>query len=103
MRNIRIEPMFSALALYADPSRTCRDVRQGANLRPEQVPQHMGQNGGYSITSSARMSNEGDIVRPSALAVLRLIVSRYRVGCMTGRSPGLAPWRIRPVYRPTCW
>ena len=31
------------------------------------------------------------MVRPSALAVLRLMTSSNFVGCSTGRSPGLAP------------
>ena len=34
----------------------------------------------YSITSSARASSDGGTVRPSALAVLRLITSSYLVG-----------------------
>src|SRR5258708_6072486 len=51
----------------------------------------------YSITSSARASNEGGTVRPSALAVLRLITSSYLVGCSTGRSEGLVPLRIFPA------
>src|SRR5258706_11409009 len=48
----------------------------------------------YSITSSARRSNEVGTERPSALAVLRLITSSNLVGCSTGRSEGLAPLRI---------
>jgi hypothetical protein len=40
----------------------------------------------YSITSSARASNVGGTVRPSALAVLRLITSSYLVGACTGSS-----------------
>src|SRR5258705_1562617 len=48
----------------------------------------------YSITSSARTSKDGGTVRPSALAVLRLITSSYLVGCSTGRSEGLVPLRI---------
>jgi hypothetical protein len=32
-------------------------------------------------------------VRPSALAVLRLMTSSNFVGCSTGRSPGLAPFQ----------
>ena len=43
----------------------------------------------YSITSSARASSDGGTVRPSALAVLRLITSSYLVGACTGRSAGL--------------
>jgi hypothetical protein len=49
----------------------------------------------YSITSSARASNVGDTVRPSALAVLRLIASSYLVGACTGRSAGFSPLRMR--------
>jgi hypothetical protein len=49
----------------------------------------------YSITSSARARSDGGTVSPMAFAVLRLIVSSSRVGCSTGRSPGLAPSKIR--------
>src|SRR5262249_40958998 len=45
----------------------------------------------YSITSSAATSSDGGIVRPSALAVLRLITNSNLVGCSIGRSSGLAP------------
>ena len=48
----------------------------------------------YSITWSARASTYGGIVRPSALAVLRLITSSNCVGCSIGSSPALAPLRI---------
>ena len=48
----------------------------------------------YWMTSSARPSTDCGIVRPRALAVLRLITSSNFVGCSTGRSPGLAPFRI---------
>jgi len=36
-------------------------------------------------------------VRPSALAVLRLITSSNLVGSMTGKSPGLTPLRTLPT------
>ena len=49
----------------------------------------------YSITSSARESSVGGKVRPSALAVLRLIASSYLVGACTGRSAGFSPFRMR--------
>src|SRR5258708_7101450 len=49
----------------------------------------------YSITSSARASSEGGTVRPSALAVLRLMTSSYFTGAWTGRSPGFSPLRMR--------
>ena len=48
----------------------------------------------YSITSSARASTEGGIVRPRALAVLRLITKSNLDGCSTGKSAGLAPFNI---------
>jgi hypothetical protein len=50
------------------------------------------------ITSSARSSNEGGIVSPSAFAVFRLITNSNLVGCSIGRSPGLAPLRILSTY-----
>src|SRR3954465_6461391 len=49
----------------------------------------------HSITSSARASTVGGISRPSALAVLRLMANSNLVGACTGRSAGLAPFRIR--------
>ena len=48
----------------------------------------------HSITSSARSRNDSGIVRPSAFAVLRLIISSNLVGCSTGSSLGRAPLRI---------
>jgi hypothetical protein len=41
----------------------------------------------YSITSSASASSLSGTVRPSALAVLRLITKSNFVGCMIGKSP----------------
>src|SRR5262249_6282796 len=52
----------------------------------------------YSITWSARCSRDCGIVRPRALAVLRLMTSSNFVGCSTGRSAGLAPFRILSTY-----
>src|SRR5215471_8702221 len=49
---------------------------------------------GHSITSSARASSDGGIVRPRAFAVLRMITSSNLVACSTGKSAGLAPVRI---------
>ena len=48
----------------------------------------------YWITWSARMRTDWGIVRPRDLAVLRLMTSSKRVGYSTGRSAGLAPFRI---------
>src|SRR5713226_2705600 len=53
------------------------------------------------ITSSARSSSDGGIVRPSAFAVLRLITSSNLVGCSMGRSAGLAPLKILSTYSAT--
>src|SRR5262249_62298089 len=51
----------------------------------------------HSITSSVIASTPGGMVSPSVRAVLRLITSSKRVDCTTGKSPGLAPLRIRPT------
>src|SRR6185436_7008210 len=52
----------------------------------------------HSTTSSARASSVGGTVRPSALAVLRLITRSYLVGACTGRSAGFSPLRMRSTY-----
>jgi hypothetical protein len=48
----------------------------------------------YSITSSARAKIDCGTVRPSVLAVFRLMISSKVDGCCTGRSAGLVPLRI---------
>jgi putative ABC transport system substrate-binding protein len=65
------------------------------NAADDRSKQHL-----YSITSSARVSSECGTSRPSVFAVLRLITNSNLVGCSTGRSAGLAPLRIFPVYWP---
>src|SRR5207247_25177 len=45
----------------------------------------------FSTTWSARATSDGGIVRPRALAVLRLTTRSNLVGCSTGKSAGLAP------------
>jgi hypothetical protein len=52
----------------------------------------------YSITSSARVSSMGGMVRPSALAVLRFSTSSNLVGCWMGRSAGFAPFRMASTW-----
>jgi hypothetical protein len=49
------------------------------------------------ITSSAVANSVSGIVRPSALAVLRLMTSSNLVGCWTGRSAGFSPLRMRSI------
>src|SRR5262245_10389345 len=67
-----------------------RPRRRAADDLDELAPLH-------SITSSARASSVGGIVRPSALAVLRLMIRSTLVTCCTGRSAGFSPLRMRPV------
>ena len=38
------------------------------------------------------------MLRPSVLAVLRLIANSKVVGCSTGNSAGSAPWKILSTY-----
>jgi hypothetical protein len=52
------------------------------------------QNRSYSITSSARTRTDDGISNPSALAALLLTINSSLVGNSTGRSAGLAPFRI---------
>jgi hypothetical protein len=50
---------------------------------------------GYWITSSAMANSVSGMVRPSALAVFRLMTSSSFVDCWTGRSAGFSPLRMR--------
>jgi hypothetical protein len=45
----------------------------------------------WSITSSARTSNEGGMVIPSALAVFKFTTKSNSTGCSTGMSAGFVP------------
>jgi hypothetical protein len=65
-----------------------RTDSRAAEQRDELAPLH------YSMTSSAMASTTGGIVRPRALAVLRLMTSSNLVGCSTGISAGCCPFRI---------
>src|SRR6516165_4562833 len=71
------------------PRRGC-----AAEKRDELAPVHPCD---HSITSSALACSISGTVRPSALAVLRLMNSSNFVDCTTGRSAGLVPARIRPT------
>jgi hypothetical protein len=51
----------------------------------------------YSITSSAVICMINGTVRPSALAVLRLMTNSNFVDCWTGKSAGFSPLSIRPA------
>jgi hypothetical protein len=52
----------------------------------------------YSITLSARSRIEFGILIPSVLAVFRLTTRSNLVGCSTGKSAGLAPFKILSTY-----
>src|SRR5262249_44755293 len=54
----------------------------------------------HSMTSSARAMSVRGTSRPSTFAVRRLRNSSTFVVRWTGRSAGLSPLRIRPVYTP---
>jgi len=81
---------FFGRLLRARGARPRSGSRRAAEQRDECAPPH------HSITSSAMASSVGGTVRPSALAVLRLITNSNLVGCITGISAGLAPFRIWP-------
>ena len=61
--------------------------RRGAEQRYDLAPPH-------STTRLASASRFGGTSSPSAFAVLRLRTSSNFVGCMIGRSAGLAPFNI---------
>ena len=63
--------------------------RRATKSRDELAPSH------HSITSSARADSPGDTSMPSIFAVFKLITNSNLVGCITGRSLGLAPLRMR--------
>src|SRR6476661_2865298 len=74
-------------SLRACGKRPCNRAAQNSD---ELAPPH-------SITSSALASRDGGTVMPSALAVFRLMVNSNFVGCTTGSSAGVSPFRIRPT------
>ena len=70
---------------------SCRDANLVVSLRLTRSG-----HGRYSITSSAIASSIGGTSKPNALAVARLSTSSNFVGCITGRSAGFSPLRVRP-------
>src|SRR5262245_59165876 len=71
-------------------ARRQRPRRRAAEQSDELAPSH-------SITSSARASRVEGTSRPSTLAAWALITSSNLLACMTGKSAGLAPLRMRPA------
>ena len=51
----------------------------------------------HSITSSAIESTPDGMVSPGEFAVFRLSTNWNLVGCMTGKSAGVAPLMMRPA------
>src|SRR5262245_40540433 len=84
-------PQRIVLRLRRDRPRRRRAAEQRQELAPL----------AHSITSSAVASSEGGTVRRSIRAVEPLITSSNLLDCTTGKSAGLAPLRMRPVYMPT--
>ena len=48
----------------------------------------------YLITLSARANTFGGIVRPICLAAFKLIINSNLIGCSTGKSAGVLPFKI---------
>ena len=98
------DPFFARLE-SGRPSSECQD--SNATYLPRLLPlgdERRGEEGTsqgseehppvhHSITWSARCRRDGGMVRPRALAVLRLMTRSNFVGCSMGRSPGRAPLR----------
>jgi len=93
-RQIEPPPRFFLPAVIAggtdQPSRSTRKATRVRNSRP----MHRRKQHRYSITSSASCCKWRGTSRPSAFAVFRLMMSSILLGCSTGKSPGLAPFRI---------
>jgi hypothetical protein len=83
------------------PLAAIRHVQRGdAGHHLEQLAEYMGGSpyaARYSITSSASASSLSGTVRPSILAVWWLITSSIFDTCITGKSAGRAPLRMRPT------
>src|SRR5262249_35790117 len=63
-------------------------------LLPSLVPRHLTLARSHLITLSARNSIDCGISSPICFAVLRLILRSNFIGASTGKSAGLAPFRI---------
>jgi hypothetical protein len=92
--NIERQVFFADLVEAADEARISAGDRTSARHHRRSEKCHYRKWGNYSITTSERASRVGGISMPSALAVLRLIVSSNLAGCSTGRFAGSAPFKI---------
>src|SRR5262249_31128613 len=100
MRSKLREHVLSAVARKRTNEPTFWDVRFVPQADVSNRSKRLAPKCPYSITSSASASSLSGTVRPSALAVLRLITSSYLVGAWIGRSAGLSPLRMRATYPP---
>src|SRR5262249_11434407 len=82
-------------AIVLRPGRERPRRRRAAEQRDELASLHCC---GHSTTSSARASSLSGTSRPSALAVFRLMPNSNLTGASTGKSAGLAPFRMRSTY-----
>src|SRR5262249_16208771 len=76
------------------PQRKASARRRAAEQRDELATLHRRN---HSITSSARATIVGGMVRPSARAVCRLMTNSNLVGCWTGKWDGSAPLSILSI------
>src|SRR5262245_19002272 len=81
---------YPGIPLLRRAAHTKRHRERSAKQRDELAAVH-------SITSSARASSGGGTSRPSIRAVWWLMTSSNLVDCMTGKSAGLEPFRMRPA------
>src|SRR4030095_13183402 len=88
------------------PSRQLGKGRWAKRVRPAHMTRQRGagscpcckQYWNYLITLSALASTFGGIARPICFAAFRLMMNSNFIGCSTGRSAGLAPFRILSTY-----
>src|SRR5262249_28405063 len=86
---------------HADPPHALGLLRPHRQRPRRRTPQTGDERPSFHwITSSAVANSVSGMERPRALAVLRLMTRSIFVICCTGRSAGLSPFRMRPVYRP---
>src|SRR5262249_25008078 len=78
-----------------DPFLVVRGLSCGSGKVCQQRFAHCNRRDDYSITSSARASNDSGTESPIALAAFRLITNWYLVGSCNGSSAGFAPRKIR--------
>jgi hypothetical protein len=86
-----VTPWDKFSSLCSDTPTACYGVVQSSILHHPFSSPHL-------ITLSALASTFGGIVRPICFAAFRLIISSNFIGCSTGKSAGLAPFRILSTY-----